>query len=789
MNDKIESEFPLLQDVVYLDHAAATLYAKSQLESYVQDLSSHVYGNPHSRSQSSQLTAEVIEHVRERILRHFGTSSETHSVIFTANCTGAIKLVAETFKWNTTPTKELIRSTEHDARQNPVFLYLKNSHTSVVGMREYASKHGADFGCINEQEVQTSLETSQAVTESALKGELPNCLFAYPAQCNFSGRKYPLNWTNRLKSYETATLHGCCGRWCVLLDAASYVMTSKLDLGFYCADFVPVSFYKMFGFPTGIGGLIIRNESVSFLQKTFFGGGTVQAYSSSENFHIPKLKIHEWFEDGTLPFLNIVALRHGFDTLQGLAGGINQISQHTFTLARYIHHELESYYHSNGKPVAILYHDNGFEDITIQGAIVNFNLLRENGDYVGYAEVDKLANLYNIQLRTGCFCNTGACQKFLGLTSEKVKNNFQAGHSCGDDNDLIDGQPTGSVRISFGYMSRWKDAERFLQFIRECFVSGTQDTAAQRLNKISNTQVEEPLLNDNTPQSYQKKDEIDPSLNHNGHQNKKTRLPDSGCQEPIETGLNQYIHEIHHPDPETRINQYLHKMFIYPIKSCGAVEVKEWKLGAKGFVYDREWMVVNENDVALNQKRNTKLCLIKPNIDLGKNVLILNTKGKTPCTVPLEIEETLLSESSTREDPRVCESRVCMDRVQGIDCGQEVSDWLSDVLGQRCRLIKQNHRYKRHTNRIGETAEVSFVNESQFLLVNKASINHLLKYIQQRQCITDVNVQDTVIRMDLDNLTARFRANFVISGQAAFEEDEWKEVYIHGVKFKVVGPC
>ncbi|XP_071942133.1 molybdenum cofactor sulfurase-like isoform X2 [Antedon mediterranea] len=710
MNDNIEIEFPLLQDVVYLDHAAATLYARRQLDSYMQDISNHIYGNPHSRSQSSQLTSEVVENVRERILNHFGTSSEYHSVIFTANSTGAIKLVAETFQWNRLINEN--RRYENDGLNSNkgILYYLEDSHTSVVGMREYALKHGADFNCISERAVLNSIENLPQVSEHD-ETELPNCLFAYPAQSNFSGRKFPLNWANNLKRNEISCFVGRCGRWCVLLDAASYVMTSKLDLSLCNADFVPMSFYKMFGFPTGIGALIISNESASFLRKTFFGGGTVQAYSSTEHFHVPKVNIHEWFEDGTLPFLDIIALRHGFDTLQGLAGGMHQISHHTFALAKYVHHELASYCHSNSKPVAKLYHENNFEDINIQGAIVNFNIIKDNGDYVGYSEVDKLANLYSIQLRTGCFCNTGACQKFLGLTSDKVKKNFEAGHKCGDDKDLIDGQPTGSVRISFGYMSSWKDAKRFLQFIRECFMSTNP--------------------------------------------------------EPCETRLRQYAEPV-----ETRTNLFLYKMFLYPVKSCGAMEVKEWNIGSRGFLFDREWMIVNENGVALTQKRTTNLCCIKPNINLKENTLILNAKGKTPMTVPLECDVPSSSQS-------LCQSRVCMHRVQGIDCGQEVSDWLTDVLGQRCRLIKKNNQYKRLTKLNGEAVEVSFANESQFLLLNKASLDHLLECIQQRDHIIGVKKDDIDCQMDLNNLIGRFRANFVFASQEAFQEDNWK----------VVGPC
>lgn len=90
-----------------------------------------------------------------------------------------------------------------------------------------------------------------------------------------------------------------------------------------------------------------------------------------------------------------------------------------------------------------------------------------------------MASLYNIHLRTGCFCNTGACQKFLNLSNEQIKNNLHADHVCGDDIDLIEGKPTGSVRISFGYMSNFADANTFLNFLHDCFLEGVQGGVSQ----------------------------------------------------------------------------------------------------------------------------------------------------------------------------------------------------------------------------------------------------------------------------------------------------------------------
>ena len=61
----------------------------------------------------------------------------------------------------------------------------------------------------------------------------------------------------------------------VLLDAAAFVPTSGLDLSVVKPEFVAISFYKMFGYPTGIGALIIRKAVFQKLKRPWFAGGTV----------------------------------------------------------------------------------------------------------------------------------------------------------------------------------------------------------------------------------------------------------------------------------------------------------------------------------------------------------------------------------------------------------------------------------------------------------------------------------------------------------------------------------
>ena len=92
-----------------------------------------------------------------------------------------------------------------------------------------------------------------------------NHLFAYPAQSNFTGVQHPLAWIERAQA----------NGWDVLLDAAAYVPTNHLDLGRWRPDFCVMSFYKIFGYPTGIGCLLARKTALAKLRRPWFAGGTI----------------------------------------------------------------------------------------------------------------------------------------------------------------------------------------------------------------------------------------------------------------------------------------------------------------------------------------------------------------------------------------------------------------------------------------------------------------------------------------------------------------------------------
>ncbi|XP_069075622.1 molybdenum cofactor sulfurase isoform X2 [Pleurodeles waltl] len=766
-----EKEFSRLGDITYLDHAGTTLFPKSQVENFLNDLTGNVYGNPHSQNISSKLTHDTIEHVRNRVLQHFNTTAEHYTVIFTSGSTEAIKLVAETFPWTPADSGE----------PGSCLCYLSDNHTSVVGMRMITAA---------KRVVSVAMKPEEILLKSQAPPEKTACstshLFCYPAQSNFSGAKYPFTWIEKIKLGNLRPV-SVPGKWYVLLDAASYVSTSFLDLAAHQADFVPVSFYKIFGFPTGLGALLVSNKTAPFMQKRYFGGGTVAAYLAEEDFFVPKQSISERFEDGTTSFLDIIALKHGFDELQRLTGGMKNIQEHTFALACYTFSVLSTLRYANGAPVVQMYSKAEFKNADMQGPIINFNMLDENGDIIGYSQVDKLASLNRIHVRTGCFCNTGACQLHLGISNEDVKKNFKAGHVCGDGVDVIDGRPTGSIRISFGYMSTFEDAQTFLKFIIDTFAK----CPSQLDMKAVYLRTPEKVITD----SMQFEPLTDEAYNDTL---KETKLK----HEPItsKNGLSDYVlndRKKHNEQLEPRsaknsnvdvlgtamkdedMSITLTHIFLYPIKSCAALEVSGWPVGKQGLLYDRNWMIVNQNGVCLSQKQEPKLCLIYPSIDLAQGIMLIQAEGMEPIGIPLNHENDTLNHTH--------QSRVCGDRVQTYDCGNRIADWLSFFLGRHCRLIRQNSDCLRNGNnkeKKGQPgAALSLVNEAQYLLINTASILHLREKISSR------NRAGLEERFPLEDLIPRFRANLVIGGRRAFEEEEWSAVSVGALQFQVLKKC
>ena len=162
------------------------------------------------------------------------------------------------------------------------------------------------------------------------------------------------------------------------------------------------------------------------------------------------------------------------------------------------------------------------------GPTVAFNICDRDGSPIGYDEVSRLATLNYppIQLRTGCFCNPGACQDAIPLSNADVLKNYASGHVCGDRRGVLNNQPTGAIRVSFGKDSIWEDLDALVTFIENVFVSRG-----------------ETLVTSHSPEES----------------------------------------ESNSPDPNNTERLTIEELYVFPIKSCAAMRVNRWPVSS--FMY------------------------------------------------------------------------------------------------------------------------------------------------------------------------------------------------------------
>ena len=420
------------QGQAYLDYGGSALYGESQLRAHHEILRGGLFGNPHSDSLPARASTAVIEAARRRLLDFLDVDASTHAVIFTANASAAVKLVAESYPF--APDVGCLLSADN--------------HNSVNGVREYARRAGARVRYLPLDTRLRLLDPEAALAEEAARG---GGLFAFPAQSNFSGVLHPLALV------ESAHALGLD----VLLDVAAYVPSRALSLRACAADFAVLSFYKLFGYPTGLGALVARQEALARLRRPWFAGGTVAAASVATGTH--RLRAGgEGFEDGTPSFLAVSALDAGFDLLA--EAGMERLGAHVARLTRTFLDGLGALRHAGGQPLVTVYGPPGPLG---RGGIVAFNVCDAGGRPRPFAEVEARAREAKVAVRGGCFCNPGAAEAALGLDGARLASCYTSLGDAISTERLAAclNAPVGAVRASFGLANNDADVRRALEVI------------------------------------------------------------------------------------------------------------------------------------------------------------------------------------------------------------------------------------------------------------------------------------------------------------------------------------
>ncbi len=420
----------------YLDYTGAGLHAASQVRQHVEWLSSGVFGNPHSASPASTAATSAVEDTRRAVLAWFNASAD-YVAIFTQNATAALKLVAESYPF--APGGRLLLTADN--------------HNSVNGVREFASSGGAAVEYAGLTFPELRLDRADVAARLAHPGPDAPKLFAFPAQSNFSGVKHPLDLVAEARSLG----------WDVLLDAAAFVATNRLDLGAVQPDFVCVSFYKMFGYPTGVGCLLARRDALARLKRPWFSGGTVNFATVQARAHL--LSAGEaGFEDGTLNFASIPAVAIGLRHLEH--AGMDRIATRVRCLTGWLLQELLTLRHGNGHSLVRLY---GPATTAMRGGVVTMNFYDPEGRLLDYRRIEELAGAVRISLRTGCFCNPGTGETAEHITEDDILAALDQSRDMSLPRFLQfithrGGKSAGAIRVSVGLASNFADVDRFLEF-------------------------------------------------------------------------------------------------------------------------------------------------------------------------------------------------------------------------------------------------------------------------------------------------------------------------------------
>jgi selenocysteine lyase/cysteine desulfurase len=423
---------------VYLDYTGSALYPESLVRHDARRLLRSVCGNPHSESAPSLASTESLEEARALTLGFLDADPGVYDVVFTANASSGIRILAEAFPF----------------RAGSRLVLTADNHNSVNGLRVPARRRGS---VVERVPLDTSLRALDP--EPWLPTVASPSLFAFPAQSNFSGVRHPLRW---VKDAQARGYH-------VLLDAAAYVPTSPLSLSEVPADFVALSHYKLFGYPSGVGALVARREALAALERRYFGGGTVQ-FVSVQNDLFRSKNGGAAFEDGTPNFLAMPAVCDGLRWLTRV--GMASIQRHVSALTSDLLDRLGAL----GSRVRLY----GPTDVQDRGGVVAFNLY-SGGKVVEYGAVESAARRDGIAIRGGCFCNPGAAEHAFGFPAGRSRTCLDGDFSVARFRSCMNGHPVGALRASIGVPTSTADLDRLLELAADLTEAGAAGAVSVRV--------------------------------------------------------------------------------------------------------------------------------------------------------------------------------------------------------------------------------------------------------------------------------------------------------------------
>lgn len=218
----------------------------------------------------------------------------------------------------------------------------------------------------------------------------------------------------------------------------------------------------------------------------------------------------------------------------------------------------------------------------------------------------------------------------------------------------------------------------------------------------------------------------------------------------------------------SEVNARIARLFVYPVKSCAGVELREAQLTETGLDLDRAWMVVDEAGEFVTQRELPRMALVRPQLKLTE--VILRAPGMLALHLAID----------TVEEP--VKVKLWNDEVPAFDMGAVAAQWFSDFLGRKLRLVRFDPEYRRLSNKDwtgGAEALNQFNDGYPVLVASTASLDLLNEKLAKAG-------REAVVM-------ERFRPNVVLEGIEAHDEDALEVLRIATaegeVQLRLVKPC
>lgn len=417
------------------------------------------------------------------------------------------------------------------------------------------------------------------------------------------------------------------------------------------------------------------------------------------------------------------------------------------------------------------------------GPTISFNLYWSDNQPIGYGLVSQLAGLWlpKILFRVGCFCNPGSCQTHLNISTEGIQHNFENGRVCdGENGDVLNGQHTGAIRVSLGYISVISDCDTFVDFLTTNF-----------LNK-SSPKIPVGLNLDELITAKQFFDSKGTTVNN----------PDSEYDCVLEPIISRKL--------------IITEVIVYPVKSCKGWSLPQnntWFISSSGHLYlDRQFAVIDvKTNRVLTQKNHPVLSeVIVDIVKLPENVHLKLSHYKMSKKLIVSVD-ALSSHQNSSTEIKLCgrsQSAIKTNDNSNCDscpydahynnlCTVDGNEWFTELLnnGIQCELVRINP-----SSSTLKRNDSSFVNDAQLLILSQESIDSFK--IVFETC-NDLPYKSAIS-------SANFRPNLIVAGGdfRPHQEDSWKVIqltrtdkiqdkmldlenqcFVDQVTYQAVGPC